>query len=237
MALVPMVPGLVVRPVENPVDRLAARRLHAQCYLDNGYVEPSDLTASGLLDDDWVPFSEYFVAIDEESDEVVGTCRLIRPSVRGFPCFQHFDPSPDAMEIFQDIDPNRCAEISALATRRNGMQNLAISGALYGAVWRRAIEDERAYLFAIVDDRLKRLAKTFLEIPIEPIAEPLQFMGARTTPMAVYVPRAVSEIQPENMAFFSGDIPFSELNEMALDLRREVPEFTPNVIDLEAAKA
>jgi len=117
------------------------------------------------------------------------------------------------------------------------MQNLAISGALYGAVWRRAIEQDRAYLFAIVDDRLKRLAKTFLEIPVEPIAEPHFFMGARTTPMAVYMPRAVAEIQPDNMAFFSGDISFNKLNEMALDLRREVPEFTTNVVDLESAKA
>lgn len=232
MALVPVVPGLTVRPVDNSSELLSARRLHAQCYLKNEYITEADLDHDGLLQDDWVPFSDYFVAIDDDRNEIVGTCRLIKPSVRGFPCFQHFELSPEAMSVFRDLDPNRCVEISALATRRNGMQNMAISGALYGAIWQRAIEIRRAYLLAIVDDRLHRLAKSFLEIPLEPIGEPKYFMGARTTPTAVYVPRAVAEVERDNLEFFSGSIPFAELNEIALDLRRSVPEFTQTVVGI-----
>lgn len=237
MALVPTVPGLIVRPVDNPAELLAARRLHSQCFLDEGFITPTDLGSDGLLHDDWVPFSDYFIAIDEENDELVGTCRLIRPSVRGFPALQHFDVRPEALDVFANLDPNRCAEISALATRRNGMQHMAISGALYGAIWRRAIETRRAYLLAIVDDRMFLFTRRFLEIPIVEIGDAREFMGARTTPTAIYVPRAADSMAPENLAFFSGDIPFGELNDVVLDLRRTVPEIQNKVLDISSLKA
>lgn len=237
MALVPTVPGLSIRPVDNSQELLAARRLHSQCFVEEGFISSAELGADGLIHDDWVPFSDYFIAVDEQAGQIVGTCRLIRPSVRGFPAFQHFDVRDDAMEIFADIDTNRCAEISALATLRNGMQHMAISGALYGAVWRRAIETRRAYLLAIVDDRMLMFARRFLEIPMLQIGESREFMGARTTPTAIYVPRAAESMAPDNLRFFSGDIPFSELDEVVIDLRSTVPEIQPKVRDLTARRA
>lgn len=238
MALVPTVPGLVVRAVANSTELLAARRLHSECFLEENFITADDLGPSGLLDDDWVAYSDYFVAIDDEAGEMVGTCRLIRPSVRGLPAFQHFDPYPEAMRVFADLDPNHCAEISALATRRNGMQHMAISGALYGAIWRQAIEHRRAYLLAIVDDRMLMFTRRFLEIPIVEIGDAREFMGARTTPTAIYVPRAAESMARENLAFFSGDIPFSELEDTVLDLRAEVPEIAqPAQRGLSTAKA
>lgn len=237
MALVPTVPGLSIRSVENPAELLAARRLHSQCFVEEGFIQESELGSDGLIHDDWVPFSDYFIATDEEAHEIVGTCRLIRPSVRGFPALQHFDPRPEAMEIFRSLDPNHCAEISALATLRNGMQHMAISGALYGAVWRRAIETRRAYLLAIVDDRMLMFTRRFLEIPIIEIGEPREFMGAKTTPTAIYVPRAAESMAPDNLRFFSGEIPFSELEQVVVDLRNEVPEIQPPIRRVPALEA
>ena len=51
MALIPNIPGVLVRPVENPVEMLAVRRLHADCYLATGYVTSEDLDSEGLIDD------------------------------------------------------------------------------------------------------------------------------------------------------------------------------------------
>ena len=235
MALIPTVPGLAVRPVDRSTEMLAARRLHAQCYLDAGYIAPTDLSAGGVLHDDWVPFSDYYIAVDTEADEIVGTCRIIRPSVRGFPCFQHFTMTDDAEAVFGTLDPNRCSEISALATPRNGLQNMAISAALYGKVWRESIRYSRAYMLAVVDDRLLRIMRRWFEFPFEAIGEPTFYMGARTTPVAMYIPRTVEHLRsvnPDALAYFSGDISFAELNDISLDIRQHVPEHSTNLIDL-----
>ena len=117
MALIPTIPGLECRAVRSPAELLAVRRLHAQCYVDAGYVTPAELDQYGLIDDAWVPYSDYFAAVDTEEDTVVGTCRIIRPSVRGFPAFEHAT-SEDALNVFSKVDPNQCIEVSALATSR-----------------------------------------------------------------------------------------------------------------------
>ena len=240
MALIPTVPGLDVRPVDNPAELSAARRLHAQCYLAAGYVQESELDASGLVEDPWVDFSDYFVAVEEETQEVVGTCRMIRPSVRGFPSFQRFEPSAEALTIFRTLDPTLCVEISALATPRQGLQNMAISAALYGLVWRESVRGKRAYMLAVMDDRLLRIMRRWFQFPFEPIGEPHDYMGARTTPVAMYVPRTIEHLQVENpdaLRFFSGEITFPELDQVALDIRARVPEHTTNVIDLTVERA
>ncbi len=239
MALIPTVPGLAVRPVENSNEKLAARRLHAVCYLDAGYVTEADISADGVIDDPWVPFSDYFVAIDTDSNCMVGTCRIIRPSVRGFPSFHHFSPSADALEVFADLDPSRCSEISALATPRNGMQNMAISAALYGLVWRECVRQERAYMLAVMDDRLLRIMRRWFEFPFEAIGDAVDFMGARTTPVAMFVPRTIEhlqEVNPDALRYFSGDISLEELGAVAVDLRAAVREHRTNVIDLTAER-
>lgn len=235
MALIPTVPGLAVRAVDNAQEMMAARRLHAQCYTEAGYVEPEDLTNSGVVHDDWVAFSDYFIAVDTEADEIVGTCRIIRPSVRGFPCFEHFSMTAEAEAVFATLDPNNCSEISALATPRNGLQNMAISAALYGMVWRESIRHGRAYMLAVVDDRLLRIMRRWFEFPFEAIGEPTFYMGARTTPVAMYIPRTVEHLQavnPDALAYFSGEISFAELDKISLDIRQRVPEHATNVIDL-----
>ena len=67
MTLVPTIPGLIVREAATTSELLAARRLHAQCYVESGYVEAADLV-HGLIEDPWVPFSTYVVAIDADED-------------------------------------------------------------------------------------------------------------------------------------------------------------------------
>ena len=129
----------------------AVRQLHAECYVATGYVEPEDLDESGFIPDPWIPFSDYYAAIDTTAnDTIVGTCRLIRPSVRGFPAFQECETLDSALDVFSHLDPTRCVEVSALATPRIGMQNMAISAALYGLVWQESIAQNRAYMLAVI---------------------------------------------------------------------------------------
>lgn len=241
MALVPTVPGLEVHAVTTPAEMHTVRRLHADCYVSSGYVAEDELDSSGYIDDPWIPFSDYFAAVDTALDNtVVGTCRIIRPSVRGFPAFQECRTSPTALETFATLDPSRCCEISALATPRMGMQNMAISAALYGLVWQESLRHGRAYMLAVMDNRLLRIMTRWFEFPFETIGEPCEYMGSPSTPVSMYLPRTIEVLRqhnPEALQFFSGNIPFDELADIAVDLRDSVPEHRPNVIDLNAKRA
>ena len=157
MVMMPTIDGLETRAVRSDSELSQARRLHARCYLDAGFVDETEIDRYGFVDDPWVPYSDYFIAVDLDNDEIVGTCRIIRPSVRGFPIFQHFVSDAVAAETFDEIDPNLCVEISSLATPRIGLQNMAISAELYGIVWRESVLGGRAYMLAIMDGRLLRI--------------------------------------------------------------------------------
>jgi hypothetical protein len=236
MALVPSVPGLVVRPVETDTEMVAVRRLHAECYVAAGYVVAESLDEDGYIDDPWVPYSDYYAAHDTTSDdEIVGTCRIIRPSVRGFPAFQETTTSDEALEVFSHLDPSLCVEVSALATPRIGAQNMAISASLYGLVWQESILRGRAYMLAVMDNRLLRIMRRWFEFPFEPLGEASMYMGSESTPVSMYLPRTIEVLRssnPDALRFFSGDIPFDQLNDIAIDLRTSVPEHRSNVIEL-----
>jgi hypothetical protein len=51
----------------------------------------------------------------------------------------------------------------------------------------------------------------------------------------MYIPRTVEHLRsvnPDALAYFSGEISFRELEDISLDIRRNVPEHSTNVIDL-----
>lgn len=238
MSLVPLIPGLEVFPVRSHDEYRAARRLHAKCYVDAGYVEENELSAEGVIDDAWVPVSDYYVAVDTENDSVVGTCRIINASVSGFPAFTGCEVLPETWETFADLDPTRCAEISALATTRDGIQNMAISAALYGTVFRECVLKDCAYMLAVMDNRLMRIMRRWFHFPFEPLGRTISYMGSPSTPVAMYLPRAIESYvdeYPEELRFFSGKIPFADLEDFAIDLRSVVPEHRATVVDLVAA--
>lgn len=236
MTLLPQLKGLTVRDAVDPRDVERARQLHGRCYLEAGYVDR--LSPMGTIDDPWVVHSDYKVAVEESSQEVVGTCRLIRASVRGFPIFAHFDINDDAMEVFASVEPKSCVEVSALATAREGMQNLAISRALYGAVWQSALLGGNAYMLATIDYRLYRILRRQFDFPFELLGQAKDYMGSWTVPVAMYLPRAIAEFRrrhSEELAFFSGRISFEELERLEIDLRKQAVEFRPAVVDLRAS--
>lgn len=236
MALIPTIPGLETKRIRpHDPEFAAARRLHAECYVATGYVGSDELDADGWIDDLWVEMSDYFAAIDTETGEVVGTARMIRPSVRGFPAFLETGVDPEAIEVFADLDPNRCVEISALATPRTGIQNMAISAALYALVWQESLLAGRAYMIAVMDNRFLRIMRRWFGFPFESIGDAVDYMGSRSTPVALYTARTIEHFrdhQPEILEFFSGDIPLSDLNDIEIDVRDHAVEFRAKVIDL-----
>ncbi len=116
---------------------------------------------------------------------------------------------------------------------------MAISAALYGLVWQESIRQDRAYMLAVMDNRLLRIMRRWFEFPFEPLGETTDYMGSASTSVSMYLPRTIELLassNPETLKFFSGDIPFRELNNIAIDLRANVPEHRSNVVELRTAK-
>jgi len=228
----PQFPGLDVRPAKDAAELLTARRLHARCYLEADYVGPEDLSADGLIEDAWVPYSDYYVAIDVRREETVGTARIIRPSIKGFPVAEHSVLYPQVMDDFATLDPNLGMEISALATSRSGLQNAAISTALYAKLAERAVMERRAYVFAIMDSRLLRTMRRTLGIRFEQIGLSMPERSYWTTPTAAYLPETIRhfrEERPELLQLYAGGMPFEDLAELEIDLRNRAPRtYTPS---------
>lgn len=232
MTQFPDYPGLTVRMAEGEDEILAARQLHAACYVEAGYVSKTELR-DGVIHDPWVPFSDYYVAIDELDSTAVGTCRAIKPSVAGFPAFQLNDIYPEALEVFRGLDPNLCIECASLATTRDGLQNTAISAGLYRRFWQDAVLGHRAYVLAFLDNRLLRILHRWLKWPWQPIGPEVDYLGSMSTPAALSIPKTIERARrdhPEALAFFSGSIPFSELAQVELDLRDRAPDLATAAI-------
>ncbi|HEX7096328.1 MAG TPA: GNAT family N-acetyltransferase, partial [Acidimicrobiales bacterium] len=96
-----------------------ARKLHGQRYLEEGYVV--SLNDDGMIDDPYVPRSEYLVAIDPATDEMVGTCRLITSNAHSFPVLDHMYVDPEWYDTLMQTSSTELAEVSALATRHHGL--------------------------------------------------------------------------------------------------------------------
>ena len=228
----PPFPGLIVRDVRNERELLCARRLHASCYLAADYIGKSDHSPEGTIDDRWVPFSDYLIAVDTETNQIVGTARLVRASIRGFPIAHHGPLFPDTERIFSSVDPTLCLEASALATARKGIQNALISSALYQRIGEIAVSSRKAYLFGILDKRLLRFMRKSLVFPFEPIGPSMPERSHSTTPMAVYLPRAyqhwIAE-QPEIMEMFADGKTFKDMSDLVIDLREKAPNDIPVV--------
>lgn len=226
----PPFPGLVVRDVRNERELLSARRLHASCYLDADYIGTKDLSTDGTIDDRWVPYSHYLVAVDTQANQIVGTARLVTASIQGFPIAHHGPLFPDAERIFSKVDPNLCIEASALATARKGIQNAVISAALYRRIGEISVSSRMAYLFGILDKRLLRFMRKSLVFPFEPIGPSMPERSHSTTPMAVYLPRAyqhwIAE-QPEIMEMFADGKSFNHMKDLVIDLREKAPDDIP----------
>ena len=198
----------------------AARHLHAKTYLEAGYVD--HIAEDGLIDDPWIPYSDFFVAVTGEG-EVVGTVRLIRPSPRGLQTFQHATLFPDQQAFFAELRPDACVEVSSLATTRQGAENREVAAALYALVWRQSVLRGHAFMIALMDPRLLRVMQRTLSLPFEAIGPAKHSFGGNVAPAAMYVPDACDVYRHTFKPQHGDGAPLNTLEDRVIDLRYEIP--------------
>lgn len=230
--------ALEVRRTADAHELRIARQLHTTCYLDAGYVTEDQVT-DGVVDDDWVPYSDYYIAVlplGDGSEEIVGTCRIIRPSPRGLQTFQHAALFPENEEFFAGLPAGACMEVSSLATTRTGVENRHVSAALYALVWREAVLRGHAYLIALMDGRLLRIMKRMLNLPFEQIGPGADSFGGHVMPAAMFVPAASDNYRKDFVRQHSQGASLRELDEQIIDLRK-IAELPPTAVTSQASKS
>lgn len=177
---------------------LPARRLQGRRYLQEGYVD--HLSADGTIDDRYVERSDYFVAIDPETDAMVGTCRMITSDTHSFPVLDHMRLDDEWFETLQRLRSSDLAEVSALATERGRTDHFLVSGALCRAVIHNAlIETPRKYLLCVVDHRLLRVLNRVFRLGLVAVGPLQQYMG-ETLPAVLSLEHLVPRLRSRDDA-------------------------------------
>ena len=217
--------GLPAGVLEDPDDISDARRLVASVYLENKYINPEDIDNSGFMVDKIDPFvedSQYF-GYKNKTGRLIATGRLIKLPKATYPALIEFGVRyEELLTMGLSSDPKDYAEISALAKLREEGQDFGIPESekeddkdailhVYAQMFRSAIESGKKYFLMSVDIRLtNRLWKLFGRKNFIEIAEPKEYMGSKTVPMAMnigealklldkHIPRYIKSVFIENL--------------------------------------
>ena len=104
-----------------------AKSLHAQVYLENGFIADKQLNRNGhikLEHDPYQAHSGYFVVIEKlgRVERVVATARQIKATGHkghaSFPTMAKLKLEPHVRSAIESLDPKDCVEISALAKEK-----------------------------------------------------------------------------------------------------------------------
>lgn len=211
-----------MRLLESEADLLRGRRLHAQRYLEAGFVDRLD--EGGLINDPWVTVSTYLGAFDA-TDRIVGVVRLIPSTVRGLPVTDDFELSDAGRRQLADVPQHALAEISALAVRSG--QTAARSGYVAGALYRAAVQHSvvvcgHTHWVAALDVRVKRHLIRRHGFLFEDLGPSRRYLGSETVPAVLDLLGQVRHFAltaPEQNKYF--------LAGLAIDLRGEEVRLAP----------
>ncbi len=102
-------------------------KLRYQVYCTEcGFERPEDHPGE-MEKDEFDDVATHFCAFDRETNEIIGTARIILPSAKSFPILKHFNIDKDAIAAIND---NKVAEISRLAISKD-FRRRTIDKAIY----------------------------------------------------------------------------------------------------------
>lgn len=196
-----------------------ARRLHASRYLAEGYVDRLD--PGGVIDDEYVQNSTYFIASNEHTGETVGTCRVIDSDTHSFPMLDHMTIDPEWRELLLETPSKHIGEVSALVAVR-GDQTHLISAALCREAFRSSLTTHpRRYLLCIVDRLFLRLLNSVFRAGLTAVGPTQEYLG-RTIPTVASVERSLLDLRDRSDAFgefFRDGLDIASLADAVIDLR------------------
>jgi len=212
----------VTSPERGEGDSVAteAKQVHTVVYLNEGFIQPEQLNADGLYEDEYTSRSDPILV---KSGAKETTIRMIHTSAKeggilSLPTARHFSLDPDAIKKvagasrLSAIDPKTVVEISGLASMplEGGDSRSAVLDATrqaYAMGLRLSLDQGHSLWMMNVDPKLKGFLTMILgEDMITQIGEMQDYMSPPTVPIALNPQKVVESI------LLSEDARFGDMN-------------------------
>lgn len=182
-----------VRKVSQGVYFDQARKLHASVYAAHGFVTNDDISGDGYLTQNADPHeqhADYFVAIDNEHDEVVALVRQIHQRAgHMLPVFEHKLTGKNYTHIHHDD----IVEISAFAKKRGTDSRVTLL--LFGEMLQHSRQRGHRYWVFACDSLVYRRLKTLFGRLLQKTGSEVFYMGSNVVPAEVDLDRALHQLR------------------------------------------
>jgi N-acyl-L-homoserine lactone synthetase len=159
-----------------------ALRYEVYCH-ERHFLDPEDYPSKFEMDS-YDNHAIHVGGVDREG-VLVGTVRLVLPSARGFPLFEHCELFPEYQYL---ADPGKLAQLSAAACQDHRHRPEIILG-LYKALYQASKREGITHWFAAMEKPLLRLLRRY-NFDFKPIGPELDYYG----PVIPYFAK-ISEIE------------------------------------------
>ena len=178
-----MMADVAFRPAATEQEVREGRRVHARAYAAAGY---TDTCEDGLITDEWVPSSTYFVAVSRSS--IVGVSRTIRTEdPASLPVLRLLEVDASWRRRLEALAGTQVVEVSALAVDEEmRKQSRAISAGLYRCMYQNSLGDtEQRWWLAMADVRLYRTLTSVFGLNLQPMGDAQFYKGSNCLPCAL----------------------------------------------------
>lgn len=178
-------------------ERLKAQELHTRIYLENGYINESQLDNNGLFVDEYTDRSKYFY-IKNEAKETA--CRYISaneeeglislPTIKNFGIDYNKLAKVAHVDDFCDLDAHSVIEVSGLVSDidRKGLnsETFDTTKQIYTKLLRESLDKGYKLWVMNVDERLEKYFSLVLgRNSVVRLGEPREYIGDSTIPVAL----------------------------------------------------
>ena len=164
-------------------EAVAAQRLQARVYAEVGHID--QVPVSGVIEDDWVPHADFYIAASLTTGQILGTCRMIdwTPDLQ-VPTAAVFDLDLARIGIAQAAEGGRVREPSALAVDTSTKLGGWISAGLYRLMWQDELLSDRAdfWLFNTYQRMVDKFSTDFA-FPIRQVGEAREYYNHNVVPV------------------------------------------------------
>lgn len=176
-----------------------ARKLHADVYLDRGFIEKNDVIG-GFIGHHLDPYhfhSQYFVLEDTNTSEIIATARQImaKPDL-GHESFAMVRHSKLYDRVKRQIDahaPLECTEISGLAKKRGASKLAPLL--LYRAMWHHSLLNNHKIWLLAVDVRLYHRLKLLFGPALQKAGHVKFYLGSDVVPAVLKLSSSVRSLE------------------------------------------
>lgn len=222
----------------------AARALVARVYVQEGYLEPSDLLDDGVPREDVDPYyshSVYFgVSHSPTMDPLIAVSRIVLhhedkgrdsfPMLAGMTLDDEFEQTTAAADLRSWAEVGAMAKVPGTTVQAPNL--------LYRHMWHWAVRDGHATWLFAADQRVSRTLQNLFGEEVTLVGPRQHFMGSPTDPMVMHPPTSADWIAKEAAASWDDDSMVAQLVRLALAFFLEGLEptyFTDEQLDRFAA--